>query len=201
MIKYDKGTVINIESSGEKRYINSILNTFRFELIIKTSNSSGKKAVVVMKNPASACLNSINFRGNPNKRKQVQSDQTINNVIKCLQKNYEEIVVLNLFPMMSPNPEDIFKNFNSAGVPTKIETKQLKRNKYVILNYLKTKNDYDFICAWGTYAKRFERLFNKEVFNFLSSANRYSVKLYEYIPNGNVQKLSNLYPIHGKKWV
>ncbi|MGM0968592.1 MAG: DUF1643 domain-containing protein [Bacillota bacterium] len=110
----------------------------RTSLVIKTTNNTNKVITYVLKNPSKA--------------DEFQSDLTINKVIAAAyNKGAEEIVIFNVLPFYLTDSNQLITYLNELMENDKKDYDDaVLKNLDVIRNYLATRSEDEFVCAWGS---------------------------------------------------
>lgn len=149
-IIFDRKIYNDVDLSSIKHDSNPFSRSRNFLSYEYNNVNNGKELVVVLKNPSKSFVNGIE----PSKKYNC-IDITTYNVMKtideCNQKNdikYQKIIILNLFPEFSTDPEKINKIYkfeSRKDIPPK--TKCYK-NMHKILRNMNFEN-CDVLYAWG----------------------------------------------------
>lgn len=96
-----------------------------------------------MLNPSSLCKQKLYF--NIKTEKICDIDQTTFNVINNLLYSYDDLIILNLYPYYSSNPQDL----EFVKEAKRFKKVCLRNNRKFIKKLIKNKNKSDIYCAWG----------------------------------------------------
>ena len=165
----------------------------RFWLEINATSNPSKPIIVIMKNPSATCINMAHGTctiSGYSQLKRCRIDRTTGKVYRRLKKNFDKIIILNLFSIYSTATATI----NSA--PGNITT-----NDTEITNILNKYFDSPVICAWGdnsqispiTYRLRVQAIRHIINHRFLL---QYDKKTQLFIP----YVFGMSYPKHGLTW-
>lgn len=125
------------------------IGNHRFFLKITVNRTPKRRVVLILKNPSTTCNNmpdgTMNKISSFSCKKLCHIDRTTGKLLRKLKTAYDEIIVLNLYSLYSPNPVAVC-NFYYKTTASSI--------LYLLLNnlyILSTLNNYsgDIICAWG----------------------------------------------------
>ncbi len=196
MYYIDSKKVKYVKSEGYKCERNS----FRFYLELGTFSSVDEVAIVIMKNPAKACLHNLYGAQNLTNLK-IESDSTVNHVIDKLHNNYKKIIILNLYPYMASNTK-IANNFLISYKNKRLCDYVKKRNFYTLQNVLKQNVTANIFCAWGKESSLNISMYAEDIYRLVSYCFRNHIKLGEYnriMPSLWVP-LRTFFPSHASKW-
>ncbi|MDW7670552.1 MAG: DUF1643 domain-containing protein [Bacillota bacterium] len=102
---------------------------FRYALEIPFLKSESLKPVlVIMKNPSRA--------------DRTQSDKTVSNILRFCHEKYSKVILANVYPLISPDPQDLKKFIQSP-----VFVAHMNKNERVIQELLGETDDV--IIAWG----------------------------------------------------
>jgi hypothetical protein len=165
---------------------------FRYSIhipFIDANERSGKKAIVILKNPSKA------GKYSPSSRRKL-SDDTVYSVLDYLYKhetNFSEVIILNLFALYA-------SVFNDTNVNEQLiySDRNIEKNNKVINDIMADLKEGDrVIVAWGGYPKKtgFRPKYKERIGEVLG--------LLEGIPLWRVGDFTNgdKFPQHGLDWV
>lgn len=152
--KSSKGETVNVRTS----------------LLITTDNETNKTVTYVLKNPSIA--------------NEHESDLTINKVIKAAYKQgASKIYIFNALPFYLTDSNQLISFVKKLK---KNESRDyfnaVSKNLEVIKNYLDTRSEDEFVCAWGSNTTDEENLNNiiREIIQYRSQVKR--IKLIDNYP-------------------
>ena len=174
---------------------------YSLTLDLNPTNSIGKEAIVIMKNPASTAKANVFHRVSFQNLCDV--DRTTSRVINVIHMmGYDKLITLNIFPYYDNNPKvlnSIYTNLNMSP--------SFNNNLNEIQNILQTYSNADIICAWGHKSNMSRNLFDSAILQVLPLIN--GRNKFEYIKNNPLQNrlrpLPNIistpiYPLHPQRW-
>ena len=191
MIYFDTAIVESLKSIGCKKGS----NFFRYYLKIETKAKSSKVAIVIMKNPAKACIHHLRINRSILGHEKIESDLTINNVIRKL-RSYKTIIILNLYALMSSNTKQV-----KAYYYGRTRRKEKNTLEYII-KVIKINPNAKIFCAWGQQSEIPMREYSKKVYDFFKRSFKQKFDLGEYTNKNSAQwkKLTTIFPEHASKW-
>ncbi len=194
MLYFDTKVVNKIQSIGYKSHS----KFYRFYLSIETNCLNSDVAIVIMKNPSNACIKNLCINGTINPGQNIESDATINNVIKKLSNAYRDIIVLNLYPIMSPNPKVINRVYQNSNIAK--TTSAYNRN--TIIQTIKQNRKAKIFCAWGQNSSIALNEYADKVCEFLKYCFKKNIPLGEFSSKVTNfwQPLTQIFPPHASKW-
>ncbi|WP_144498153.1 DUF1643 domain-containing protein [Bacillus pumilus] len=142
----------------------------RTSLVIKTDKNSNKTVTYILKNPSKA--------------NEYESDLTINKVIKAAYKQgASKIFIFNVLPFYLTDSNQLIafvkklKKNESSDYDNAVS-----KNLEVIKNYLVTRSEDEFVCAWGSNTTDEENLNNiiREIIQYRTQVKR--IKLIDNYP-------------------
>lgn len=159
-------------------------------------------AIVILKNPASTCKDTIFFSTNLNQIYDV--DKTTTHVINTLFAQglqYDKIITCNLFPYYDNIPSTINSVYSNLLSSSPVSyTVNLARIGLEIQQNIGT----DVFCAWGQSSGITNAIYDKAIQDVIYILRSNNITTYYTFSNGNRQShpLPNMpfYPIHGSKW-
>ena len=200
MHNFDTNIVKYIRSTGYKYHRLS----FRFYLEIETTAQNNDTAIVIMKNPAKACINHLCINRNLNsKTAPVESDATVNHVIQKLGMQYKKIFIVNLYPFMHSHTKAVRRFLDCTRKPIMhIRSITSRKNKIMIIQVLKSNRNAKIFCAWGQESNLCASKYAARIYEFVAYCFRYHIQLGEFTSNGNNpwKPLSTFFPTHGSMW-
>ena len=176
---------------------------FRFYLEIETTATTNNVAIVVMKNPAKACIQNLCVNRYLTPKDTIESDNTVNNVLKLLGNQYKSIIILNLYPFMHSDTMVVKKFYHCQRPAVKrIISKITRKNCSIIKNTLKTNRKAKIFCAWGQESNLNLSEYAETVYKFVTYCFRHHIPLGEYSTSNNLlwKPLLSFLPKHGSKW-
>lgn len=196
MYIFDSNKVTHIKSIGFKNNGKS----FRFFLEIETTSTVLKTAIIIMKNPAKACMHHLCINKNITPKSRIESDSTVNHIIDKLYTHYNRIVVLNLYPYMTSDTS-IANKFYSNVDHKKMQDFTNKKNRFVVISTLKQYHA-DIFCAWGQESSLSVSMYSETIYNFIAYCFRRHIELGEYDSSAQCLwiPLKNIFPVHASKW-
>jgi len=187
----------------------SILNQNRF-VIDFTFNDRDKSlptAIVILKNPSTSLI------GSTQELKNLFIDETTDNVLTFLHsyplrypnKKFKRIIILNLFPCYSSNPNFINSkynfNFNKFDEQLLL-VDDLETNRKYIYNIVKQNIDSLVICAWGGYGDEgqvIKEYYDKQI--ELVMGDLFTLKAQvSYVSKHQYKINMPFHPMHGRAW-
>ena len=178
----------------------------RYTLTIykRVAKSQPATAIVILKNPASTCKDTIFFSTNLNQIYDV--DKTTTHVINTLFAQglqYDKIITCNLFPYYDNIPSTINSVYsNLLSSPPNSYTVNLAKIEMEIQKNIGA----DVFCAWGKSSGITNVIYNKAIQDVINILISKGIKTYYTFNNGKKQPNQLLtgtkpfYPIHGSKW-
>ena len=197
--KFDNSCVRHLKSKGFKYN----KKCFRFYLEIETNAVTNDIAIVVMKNPAKACIQNLCINRCLTSQDSIESDSTVNNVIKLLKNQYKKIIILNLYPFMHSDTNEVKKIYHcKRPVIKQLISRTSRRNAFTIKNTLKANINAKIFCAWGQESNLVLSEYSKIVYKFVRYCFRHHIVLGEFSATNNMlwNPLSSFLPAHGSQW-
>ena len=170
---------------------------------IETNATTNETAIVVMKNPAKACKQNLCINRYLTSQDTIESDSTVNNVIKLLKNQYKKIIILNLYPFMHSDTNEVKKFYRCQRQVIKvIISKTTQKNLFTIKNTLKVNRNAKIFCAWGQESNLVLSEYSKIVYKFVRYCFRHHIVLGEFSATNNMlwKPLSSFLPAHGSQW-
>lgn len=159
-------------------------------------------AIVILKNPASTCKDTIFFS---TKLDQIYDvDKTTTHVINTLFAKgspYDKIITCNLFPYFDNIPSTINSVYSNllTGSPNSY-TENLNK----ITTTIQQNHGADIFCAWGQSSGITSTIYDKAIKDIIHILRSNNITIYYTFNNGKRQSYTlpvmPFYPIHGSKW-
>lgn len=178
----------------------------RYTLTIykRAAKSQTATAIVILKNPASTCKDTIFFSTNLNQIYDV--DKTTTHVINTLFAQglqYDKIITCNLFPYYDNIPSTINSVYsNLLSSPPNSYTDNLNK----ITTTIQQNPGADIFCAWGQSSGITNTIYDKAIQDVIDILISKGIKTYYTFNNGKKQPnqlqtgTKPFYPKHGSKW-